>query len=545
MSANNFRLTLDTIAPTGAISFPTELENIQRNITITLTKGEAVYMKVWFDSNSSANEIPPDSGAGSVPWILADTSYSKTFSADGNYYAHVVLLDDVGNASPIYNSALIIADTQIPVVSNFYAYDIDSNSHDFVNGNAGLDRKFKLHIEAGDTGTYQSGLKEVRISGNFEEKDIDPETNLPLAYRTVSLAAFTSGVWEGTFTFNANLADATSMQSFTAIAEDNSGNISDYTSQDDHGQCSIVFDPVRATASYTVKSSGTDDTLPHYIRAATNNFDVTINATDIAPGELAYYQLYGDIKNHTTATNITWDDADDDGFNIIHINGLHFLDASDSAVDGERTVHVVVADKAGNITTPAAITWIYDATNPTGTIYTDKNIPGTPDTGEVWISEGSGAGKYSSVTVHYAASDATSGIAEGYPKFYCNDSLISNVSNGSFVFSSQVSGAIVASTENNYAPNVIRMDLRDNAGNEYSCSCNVYIEEGFEIDDLDLTGWDLYENIFNGTNRTSIAAVVTNTVAPAAGRASLYVWIDNLSEDNMVEPSASSLTEVG
>jgi hypothetical protein len=46
--ANNFKLTLDTLAPTGSIKRPAEFLNAEG--TLTIDKGDATHMKVWFDT---------------------------------------------------------------------------------------------------------------------------------------------------------------------------------------------------------------------------------------------------------------------------------------------------------------------------------------------------------------------------------------------------------------------------------------------------------------------------------------------------------------
>lgn len=51
---NNFNLTLDTLAPTGSITRPDLYINANGNLTIN--KGDATYMKVWFNSTAAGTK---------------------------------------------------------------------------------------------------------------------------------------------------------------------------------------------------------------------------------------------------------------------------------------------------------------------------------------------------------------------------------------------------------------------------------------------------------------------------------------------------------
>ena len=54
--ANNFKLTLDTLAPQGSISRLAEHEFIKANVDLTIDKGDATYMKVWFDTTAQGTK---------------------------------------------------------------------------------------------------------------------------------------------------------------------------------------------------------------------------------------------------------------------------------------------------------------------------------------------------------------------------------------------------------------------------------------------------------------------------------------------------------
>ena len=55
-------------------------------------------MSVWFDTK--ANGVREDAPA----FIAAADSIATDFIDDGNYYYHLVLRDDVGNESKVYNT---------------------------------------------------------------------------------------------------------------------------------------------------------------------------------------------------------------------------------------------------------------------------------------------------------------------------------------------------------------------------------------------------------------------------------------------------------
>ena len=57
MSANNFQLTLDTLAPSGSIS-PSSLTAINKSLPLSIEKGDATYMQVWYDTSDKTLVAP-------------------------------------------------------------------------------------------------------------------------------------------------------------------------------------------------------------------------------------------------------------------------------------------------------------------------------------------------------------------------------------------------------------------------------------------------------------------------------------------------------
>ena len=248
MSANNFKLTLDTLAPNGSFTNTSPyyfadqnaLVTVQNQVTLTFNIGDASYMKVWYDlynaawysshiergTNGSGEPIwqaksglsSAESTAASaiatklnwvqndntkIDWIPASSSYLMTFPVNGstvmgnNYYAHVIFVDDVGNMTDILTSCEIRAEMELPTISSLYAEDKDSHSTAYTNG-----ATFTLHVTASDTGTVQSGLKQIEITGNIENSPIVVASSSFSAGGTYSQdLTFTSGATAATDTF--------------------------------------------------------------------------------------------------------------------------------------------------------------------------------------------------------------------------------------------------------------------------------------------------------------------------------------------------------
>ena len=126
---NHFNLTLDTLAPSGSITRPAEyLRN--NSSSVTIVKGDATEMKVWFDGNPNSDKT--SAGYTAANWEVADTSKQTAFSTSGTYYYHLVLRDDVNNESAVFHSAAIVFDKDAPTISSFYAEDPNTHSQTII-----------------------------------------------------------------------------------------------------------------------------------------------------------------------------------------------------------------------------------------------------------------------------------------------------------------------------------------------------------------------------------------------------------------------------
>ena len=497
MSANNFRLTLDTLAPVGSVS-PSSLTATNKSLPITINKGDATYMQVWYDAAPNTAAAP----AG-TPWIAAASSHTIGFSTDGSYYVHVILMDDVRNQSKVYTSGQIIFDTVLPVIdaSKTYAEDLDSNSHIYTNA-----AEFNFVVTASDA---DSGLQKVVLSGDFIDSP-----------QTVNAASFTDNTWSGHLTFNTNATHGS--QTIHVVAYDNAGNASTH-------DVSIIYDPDPAQGSFALKATASaTDNLQQYIKASNNSFVAVITATAGASNDIAYYRIWGDIQDHASATNIAWP-ADTAS---VTVSNLKF-----TTTDGIKTVNVQLIDKAGNITTLTPQTRHYDATNPTCSLWVDATSQST-----VWIAAGSGT--KNTTTVYYSADDNTSSGGSGIKStvFKLNGTTINPaISNNSFSFSKELFPAATTGS----SANTVSMIVTDNAGNSTTKTVTINIEESFTLDSISLGGHDLYQGYYNGTTKNAITVTVENSTAPGSGRATLQVWTDSAESATAVPSETASVTWTG
>ena len=495
MSANNFQLTLDTLAPKGSIS-PSSLTATNKSLPVTINKGDATYMQVWYDTTQNTSAAPAN-----TPWIAAADSYNVGFSADGTYYAHVILMDDVRNKSTVLTSGQIIFDTVLPVIDadKTYAEDLDSKSHIYTNA-----AEFKFMVTASDA---DSGLQKVVLSGNFIGSP-----------KTVNVASFNSSSWSGQLTFN---SDAThGSQTIHVVAYDNAGNTSTH-------DVSIIYDPDPAQGSFALKATASADTvLQNYINASNNSFVAVITATAGTSNDIAYYRIWGDIQDHTSATDIVWPA----NTASVTVNSLKF-----TTTDGIKTVNVQLIDKAGNITALTPQTRHYDATNPTCSLWVDAASQSS-----VWIAAGSGT--KNDATIYYSVDDNTSGGGSGLKSvvFKLNNTIINpSISNNSFSFSKALFPAA------KIGANTISMTATDNAGNSTTKTVTINIEESFTIDSISLGGHELYQGYYNGTTKNAITVTVANSTAPGSGRATLQVWTDSAENTTAVPTGTTAVSWTG
>lgn len=475
MSVNNFKLTLDTTAPSGTIARTSQY--VQQTTSVTLTQsGNAEYMKVWFDTSASTTTVPT-----TATWEAFSSTKSLTMSTNGRYYAHAVFLDNVGNQSAVAHSAIIVADTVSPTVT-IKIYDLDSGSETLTN-----DKTVKVVITASDTGTIQSGLDNIVISG-------DTTT------RTISAAELSSG--SVTLT-DVVLSGSDGEKTINAVATDLSGNKSTTAS------ATITLDTVGATATLALKASSSATTeIAQYINAASNSFVAVITPTS-GVADIAYYQIYGNLDK--SGINAAYSDSAWVAWTASPtvVDGLAFTTG-----DGTKTVNFALKDKAGNITRSdgtnpqlTAKTRVYDNTNPVPTIKTDKS----------WIANGA-TGATNTATITFSATDATAGVKS--TSLSCNGTTIASATSP-YTFSKDTAGAKVGA-------NTITLTVVDNAGNTASSSVTVNIEKEIVISSAALNVVDaglLVNYYYNDSTSGKLKVDVSSTAT--SGVKEYYAWVDS------------------
>lgn len=388
-------------------------------------------------------------------------------------------MDNVGNQSAVVHSAIIVADTVSPTVT-IKVYDLDSGSETLTNN-----KTVKVVITASDTGTVQSGLSNIVISGDTTTRTISASE---LSSGTVTLTDVVLTGSDGEKTLNAVATDLSGNKSATASA-------------------TITLDTEGATATLALKASSSATTeIAQYINAASNSFVAVITPTT-GVSDIAYYQIYGNLDGVNAAYS-------DSAWVAWTTSPTIVEDLAFTTGDGTKTVNFALKDKSGNVTrsdgtSPALTpkTRIYDNTNPVPTIKTDKT----------WIANGA-TGATNTATITFSSSDATSGVKSW--TLSCNGTTIASAASP-YSFSKDTAGAKVGA-------NTITLTVVDNAGNTASSSVTVNIEEKIVISSaaLNVTDAGLLVNYFyNDSTSGKLKVNVTSTAT--SGVKEYYAWVDS------------------
>jgi len=223
---NHFNLNLDTLGPTGNISWTggNWINTNRAGLTFTYdssAQGAASYMKYWYDTKATLNRVDYSTGiafavtdvisynsqhyyvksaitaventgwaaisskielikyvktpateAAEAAWEPVATTKDTAFATEGTYYYHVIYKDIVNNESPIYSTSVIGYEHTNPEVLNSgdnapFLMDRDTGSKVYTN-----DLTVKFGFKFQDLGTVQSGVVKAVISGS----DIDTVT---------------------------------------------------------------------------------------------------------------------------------------------------------------------------------------------------------------------------------------------------------------------------------------------------------------------------------------------------------------------------------
>ena len=303
---NHFLLTLDTLAPSGSISAP---RYFKENGKVTIVTGDAQKMYVWFDDKDAG--VREDAPAS---FIDAATEITSAFETDGNFYYHLVLVDDVGNESEVYNTEMITFDKTAPIVNSVSIKDGASYT---------ISRTVPVKVTFEDA---LSGVVTVQLAGDITAQAAHSLTAEEIEAGEVVLnvelnALAAEGEEEG------------AMRTVTATVTDAAGNIS--VSKED----TIELDTVAPTGALYLKTSDGSANLPAFVNDT--EFMAQIDVDNVH-GDVVGYKVWGDVEGATgEPVSYTPVAAGTDPIEAI----FNFTTG-----DGQKTVNAKVIDEAGNET---------------------------------------------------------------------------------------------------------------------------------------------------------------------------------------------------
>lgn len=332
---NNFKLTLDTLAPAGSITTPKEYTNAQ--VTLSINKGDATFMKVWVDSKRVGLETdaPAD-------WEAAATSKVTNIVSDGVYYAHLILMDDVANKSQVYNSTRIVFQKTAPTVSN-----VSINDGAAITNNRNVKLTFNFTSNTAGTVSYS-------VTGDL----VSPITDTTLTQEQV-----TAGAVEVNVKLSGTEPEHVT-KTLTVTVKDRAGNVSSHVSD------SIILDTELLSGSIVLKDKeGTKNINDQWVNA--QEFIVKLDLVDSVAADVVAYKLWGDFAT-TASGSATTEPAEwttvTTGTDPITISNLYL-----TAAAGEKTIYAQVKDEAGNVTTLANAKVKLDMTSITVSISSNKD----------------------------------------------------------------------------------------------------------------------------------------------------------------------------
>ena len=323
---NHFLLTLDTLAPTGSISAP---RYFKENGKVTIVTGDAQKMYVWFDDKDAG--VREDAPAA---FIDAATEITSAFEADGNFYYHLVLVDDVGNESEVYNTEMITFDKTAPIVNSVSVKDGASftTSH-----------MVPVKVVFEDA---LSGVVTVQLTG-----DITAVTH--------SLTAAEIEAGEVTLDVTLNALTETegeegAVRTVIATVTDAAGNVS--VSKED----SIEYDPVEPEAALYLKTADGSANLPGIVNNTEFMAQISI---DVAHEDVVGYKIWEDPNGANEPVSYTTIEAGTTPIEVV---------MNCTTGDGEKVINAKIIDRAGNEKVLAPKSFVLAQTVGTATIVSDK-----------------------------------------------------------------------------------------------------------------------------------------------------------------------------
>jgi hypothetical protein len=415
---NHFNLNLDTIAPTGSITRPAQYLNANKNLTITRSSDDAVYMKVWrtteAEGTKSDANYPTDWEAFSATKITDFTSSDK----DGAYFYHLVLCDSVMNESVVYNTGEVVLDRVAPVIGDCFLMDKDTSSKTYTND---------LTIAYSVAWTETNPLESITLSGTDIATTTIPATTASPATGDIS---FKDGTEDGVKTIKVTIVDkaGNSAEKNFSITLDTQLDKPVITLLDLDGN-------VITSGTYI---SFNADAVPSYsskqIKVQITDADLQINAYRVYVGNKA-----SEWVERTSGTKL------DETVTITLPDG-----------EGDKIIHGEVKDLAGSTAVADTKKVIVDNTKPVVSNESDKTI----------ISNVSG---YSKATLTLSGSDALAGIKSW-------DLLCGSVSIKGSLTDIPATFELTSANQMVEGSNTITLSVTDNAGNTNTAVVNVILD---------------------------------------------------------------------
>lgn len=482
---NHFTLELDTLAPSGSISRG-DSRFVKENFNLSITKGDATYMYVWFDKVDKPADIPAD-----LEPIPAATSYTTKFTEAEEYYYHLVLMDDLNNRSAIYSTDPITYDTTKPVVGT-----VTLNDGAAITNSRSVKIKFTFTDAKPGSGcvsyTLSGALADsVTKTGTFSAEEIAAG----MAERDIVL----SGAGE---------VDEAKIVSVTVT--DNSGNTSDAKS------ASIILDTEYLKGSIVIRD-GADDQKT--INETWVNYQDIIVQLALTPGveaDCVGYKIWGDVNTDGSAT------ASSEPVSYISNAKGNPIAVSMKLTSGDaaaKNIHAKVIDDAGNETTLTSVFVKYDATAPTVSIEAATETPG-------FVSEVTG---FNTVTITPTVDASISDVAS-YVLLLDDKETTKTGTNAvpdTITFAAADMGAEGAHT--------FKLKVTDNAGNiTTSAAVSITKDITGPVGSITMSGW-ANKSTYPSLGVTASATDAITTVA------FMECWVSSTAVDTVVPGTATKL----
>ena len=473
---NHFELTLDTLAPTGSVGLSGKAE-IYENKALTINKGDANYMKLWFDTKAVG-----DAADAPEAWIDADTKYTTNFTTGGNYYYHMILMDDVGNESEVYSTSIIVFDPEIPEISSVTLPTITATRENIA---------YSVAFSDPDP---SSGITKLHIKYSYTDK-----TSGEVVTKSLTDVDTPKSGTEYHFTFDSSDPDVT-QYTFSFTVEDAAGNISEAK------EAKIILNTTVGDLNLTLLTTdeATKTSLPDYINYHDIRAELVCDNDLTIVGYKVWEEGSEEPADYTT--------QEEGALNVI-------VPLTLSANDGVKTVHAKMINTAGTVVTAEDKSVSIDSVGPKVSLTTDRTI----------ISTISG---YTTAKLTLSGDDQADGYVidskvKSWKLVLGTTETSTNITDGTELPSS----FDLTKTSGNMGDDgvyTLTLFVYDNAGNKGSAAVEITLDTTaptVELNDLTGTAADT-----NGWYNAVIANAKT-TYSDTNNISHLYVWVSTTEED--------------